>query len=328
MKSSLIRETYHRTAHLERAAFVLLVGTLALPASIMIWQGAWSDGPGLEQLPKPGDSSAGASLMLFYTLQAAIGVTAILSREVAFRTLLLFSLISAPTVLIYLTLVTSIGFGAPAVQVDEFARVILAGLSGLLLLAPWVVRRMKWPRRTPGHLAVGIAITATALLQFIFHLILVIPGSEISFKEFDRAEAAIHRSSTPDELGRMADIGLLPILRLDRADIEGGLHAAGIVSATSVATGVQRILNDGPDTLYTWRAPGDSKIDRVLVIYDGRDEAPSLWVLPASAFLLPRLTAISAYYVLTGLSGFVWMAGAMLVHYGHSRRPRRIPHRM
>jgi hypothetical protein len=326
MSLKLIRKIHASTIRYERWAFLLLLMTIAFPASVMMWQGAWSGGPGLTQLPKPGDSSAGASLMLFYTLQASIGITAVLMRAITFRALLCVSLLSAPTVLIYLSLVSSIGFGAPAVQVDEFARVILAGLAGLLLLAPWIIRRMRWPARTPGHLAIGISITATAMLQFIFHMILVIPGSEISFDAFEKAEAAITLTSSPEELERFIDLDLLPLRPIDLANLKGDLEASGVINASSVATGVDRILADRPHALYSWRVPGESKIDRILIAYDGRADNPKLWVLPSSAFLLPRLTAISAYYFLTGLSGFVWMAGALLVHYGHSRRRGASPH--
>lgn len=308
----------------EGVAFIVLAMLLAFACGIMMYESAWTGtGPGIEAIPEPGDSAAGLAMMLLYTLQAAIATTALFQHRIRLTTLAAASLLFAPTVLLYEHMVSTIGFGAPAVQIDEFARVILAGVSALVLVVPWLVWRMKWPARTPGHLAIGIGVLSGAVLQVVFHFVLVIPGSEISFAEFDRTRAIIERSSGPEEISRLVDIGALPLVGLSHGHEADALEAADVVAMDSVLESLAAIRSDDPSALHVWKVPGQSKVDRMAIVYDGRgDGEAKAWLLPASAFLEPRLTAISSYYFLSGLSGLVWMLGALLVHWGHSRRHR------
>lgn len=325
MRMTTDRRRFLTHTRLERIGLLGLLALLALACGTMMREAAWQPGgrPGIDAIPKPGDGLAGTAMMLFYTLQAAIGGTALLLARLRLFPIFLVALASAPSVLLYVHLVTTAGFGAPAVQIDEFARVILAGLAALLLLAPWVIRRLTWPARSPGHLALGIAISAGAVLQVIFHLVLVIPGSEISFQAFDRDRSIIEHSASPDELARLNDLGAITLSPVDPDRVAEVFVQADFSGAESLAESVARIRQEAPATLYTWTAPGQSKIDRNLIIYDGRGlpaRGAEIWLMSTEAFLLPRLTAISAYYYLTGLSGFIWMAGALLVHAGHRRR--------
>jgi hypothetical protein len=323
VRSYLLRMMPSRKTR-EGLAFATLTLLLAFACGVMMRESAWSNGaPGIDAIPEPGDSAAGLSMMLLYTIQAAIATTALFQRRISLTVLAIVALLLSPTVLIYEHMVSTIGFGAPAVQVDEFARVILAGLSAALLLAPWIVRRLRWPARSPGHLAIAIAVLSGAVLQVVFHFVLVIPGSEISFADFDRTRSVIERTAGPQEIERLVDIGALPLLPLPQEDEAKALAAAHVVAIPSVIRSLEDIRAERPSALHVWKVPGQSKIDRMALVYDGRgDGAPRSWLLPASAFLEPRLTAISAYYFLSGLSGFVWMLGALLVHWGHSRRAR------
>lgn len=301
-----------------------MVSLLGFASYVMMAETSWSEGsPGLTRLPEPGDGNAGLSLMLLYTVQASMATCALLMRRIHLPIIFGISLALAPTVLLYDYLVTTVGFGAPAVQIDEFARVILAGGAAILLLLPWVLRRLRWPARTPGHLAIGVAVLSGAVLQVVFHFALVIPGSEISFSHYDRTISIIEETSTPGEIDRLVEISALPLQPVEASSAEAALIDAKAVSIPTILVSLEAILEEAPRTLHHWRIPGQSKIDRMALVYDGRGPEPALWLLPSSAFLEPRLTAISAYYYLTGLSSFVWLTGALLVHAGHARRGQR-----
>jgi hypothetical protein len=308
----------------ERTGFIILLVVLSAACGSMILEGSWQGGaPGMSSLPELGKSVAALSLVLLYTIQATIAVILLFQRRISLMCLAVGCLLTAPTVLAYLWLASTAGLAAPAVQVDEFARVILAAGSAIILIAPWVYRPLRWPYRTPGHLAFAISILASGILQIVFHLVLVIPGSELSFAEYDRARGLISRTASPLELQRLVEIEALPLQEIDRDNAEALLETARAVSIPTIQKSIERTLSDAPSTLHTWQIPGDSKIDRMALVYDGREEAATrLWLLPADAFLLPRLNAISAYYVLVGLSGLVWMIGALLVHVSHERRRR------
>jgi len=321
MISSITR--YLRTPTAERASLAGLVLLLGFAGLTMMIETAWQDGaPGLSGLPEPGNSRAGLAMVLFYTLQACLATSALFMRRISLFVIFCVSIAMAPTVLLYGHLVETIGFGAPAVQVDEFARVILSGLSAAVLLAPWFCTRMRWPARTPGHLAIGIAVMAGATLQVVFHFVLVIPGSEQSFARYEEVSEVIARSASAEEISRLVEISALPLEPLTRETAERALAAAGAVAIPSLLESIDAIFEVGPATLHQWQIPGQSKIDRMAIIYDGRGSAPLLWLMPSEAFIRPRLVAISAYYYLTGLSGFIWTVGALLVHAGHARRRR------
>jgi hypothetical protein len=153
-------------------------------------------------------------------------------------------------------------------------------------------------------------------------MVLVIPGSEISFRQYEHARSVISQSASSTELDRLAQTGAVPLvlLRLDTA--AKTLEVAHAVAIDSVIASMNDIKQSNPVTLHAWDIPGRSKVDRMALVYDGREagEDPRLWLLPSAAFLEPRLNAISSYYYLTGLSGLVWMIGALFVHMGHARR--------
>lgn len=316
---------------MESLSLVGIILLLLIACGTMVYEAAWADsGPGLSSLPEPGKWGVSMALMLLYTVQAAIAVTALFLRRISFLSVFLAALVAAPSVLIYSSLVSVAGFGAPAVQFDEFARVTVAGLAALLLSLPWVFKRLSWPARSPGHLAIGIAILTGVALQVIFHLILVNPGAKLSHGEFERVRQVIEASADPEELARLSEIGAVPIISMERATAAALLQKAGAINVDSALKSIDAILTDKPPVLHVWRIPGQSTVDRLALIYDGRKNepektaGPQLWLLPSTEFLLPRLTAISAYYYLTGLSSLVWITGALLVHNGHARRQGQV----
>ena len=306
---------------LERCAFWAVCAFLTFCAAMVIQESYWrtGSGPGIGVIPKPENSSATFYMMNMYTAQMAIAVCAVLQKRLNFNIIFITIVCLMPTIYVYRELAGSLGSGAPAVQFDEFARIVVGGISGALLIMPWLVRKSIWPARSPGHLAIGIATAAISVLQVIFHLALVVPASELSFSHAEIVKEQVLLTKSPDELMRLHDIGVLDITPLKDVMMLDDIVSAGAINPESVAASAARIMVEAPGALHVWNVAGESKIDRNLMIYDGRGIMPKVYLAGTRNFMLPRLTAISAYYFLAAFSTLVWMLGALFIHASHKR---------
>lgn len=334
----------------EGAGFWGLVGWTLMLGWVMVSAGLWSGGhPGFESLPKPGQDLGATGLLAAYTMLSTLAVTALAMRRIAFLPLLGAVLATAPSVFLYGWMVRDFGISAPAVQVDEIARAGFAAVAAPFLLLPWLLRRPEdesrpgWvrrtllARRTPGHLAIGIAIFAVVVLQVVFHAALLLPGAERSRILMEEARAVVLATERASEIQRLGEIGALRLLPLPIAEAgqvatpQGGAAAAAVVDAgvpypDGLVEALARIAREAPRILHAWDVVGQAQEDRFLVVYDGRgavgNEGPRAWLMPPEAFIAPRLDAISAFYVLTGLSSATWIAGGLFVAFSHRKRHR------
>jgi hypothetical protein len=306
----------------ENISFWVLSGFLVFCAVMIVRESYWrmSEGPGITEIPKPQESLATFFMMVFFTAQMVIGVSAVLQRVISLWWMVVFTILTLPTVFLFKIMVSTVGTGALAVQIDEFARVILGGCAGILLIMPWIFRRMRWPARSPGHLAIGIGISSMVALQFVFHFALVIPASELSFAKADQMKSLIERTESSRELQRLWELGAVSLDPLEGENIKKTLIEAGVIDAVTVARSVLDIAIEAPDALHVWSVAGESRIDRNLIIYDGRGDEPAAYVAGTRNFMLARLTGISALYFLSAFSSVVWMVGALVVHAAHGKR--------
>lgn len=334
-------DAWWRRAGADRVGLAGLLAWIAGLGWTITASGLWSDGqPGYRHLPMPLVDAGATALVVMYTMLSTLAVTTLVMRRVTFLPLLAAVALVTPSVWLYGHMVRDFGFSAPAVQFDEIVRACVAAVAAPFLIVPWLVRRPRdedgWlrralgRRRTPGHLAIGIALFAVVILQVTFHVTLLVPGAERARMLLEETQAMMLRTDGPEEIDRLVALGALGDSPLAVVVGEPGTGTAtlveaigkiGVPHAGALAESVFRIEREARGTLFAWEVPGEVKEDRFLAVYDGRGERPRLWVVTPETFVAPRLDAISAFYALSGISSSVWLGGGLVVAWGHRRRP-------
>lgn len=277
-------------------------------------------GHAMQRFPvKPTDPVA-FSFSWLYMIAMVLGIIALVRRNFSSMLCLIGSLATIGPVLIYLFLVEKFGFGMLMIRRFEEAMPIATLIAGLLLILPWLLPRLRWPARSVGNLALGVALVVFMSLQLAFHLSILLPMREIGYDMIDGMKVQISRTSAPEELARLATTGAIPLEPVDLDDPTPALAAARILEPEKQARAFRDIMDRKSPVLHVWESAGSDDVDRVVLVFDGRDPgAAQGWVLPPQAFFDLRFFAISAYYFLVGLGSFVWLGGAFLVQDGHRR---------
>jgi hypothetical protein len=275
-------------------------------------------------LPRPGvpvvsyalDRRGGAlgdALTLLFGFHAGLGGAAIVCRRLTLIHLALGGIAG----------VVVIGLTAALTSYEYPGHYVQAAMLPILLL-PWLWRRVAWPMRSAGQLAVAVALCVTMGLQVLFHLTLIMPATEAFRSAFVSAEALVIATQSPEELALLAARGVAGIEPLTQDLSNGGLRAFPQEPLSQLRGGMGQLLAEAPHLLHTWTIEGLSPPDRLLAVYDGRGETPASYVVLMEAHAGVRHHAQAVYVTLTGASSIVWMGGALLVAWGHGRR-KRVP---
>lgn len=306
--------------------FVILFVVIAASIVLMLEAGGLL-GQGYNEAPNPHRSTTGVIIFGFCTLQAALLCTIIFQKEIKLFPAAIAVLIFCPTALVFGPNDLNAVLTEKYFKIDEMIRLPLAVGPAVIMMLPWFIKRMKWPAKTPGHLAISISCIAGALLQTIYHIVLVSPGIDIAHDNFENAVAIIERSASPQEIERLIELGAVPLMPIDPSSYEEDMQVLNMYDPASSVRRVASILEDAPHAFFMWPLQGIRSNDRSYMIYDGRaldtEAQPRLWALPNEAFLAPRLAGSTGYFYLTALGAITWLGGALYVHWAHTRPGRR-----
>ena len=130
-------------------------------------------------------------------------------------------------------------------------------LLGPALVLPWLIRGMRFPRRTAAGLAMGLSSCAVIFLQAMLHIFVILPAAENFAHGMEMRRAAIHATQTPAELEVLERSGMV------RSIPEDASHPAYVYVNEAGISAIRerraRLEEDRPAVLKTWIILGDNE---------------------------------------------------------------------
>lgn len=310
--------------HRERFCLAGLISVLILLAFPMIKAGMWHGAtPGVFRLEGSSVPDYGLGIVGMYLFGMILSLNALVSREVSLSKSMVGVLLAAPVLPAYIFVVDLWGKSAILAQAIEVAPLLVSVLASLVLVLPWFWWKLVWPRRSAGHLAVSAGILILGALQFFYHIEMVIPGAEVSARLAAQVRTVIEKTTSPDELSRLVDIGVLPLQRVSESDLGHVLAGFDTQSPKTVEASARKIASAHPHAVYAWSVDGATSTDRVVLVYDGRSKSAQFWIAGPDAFGFPRRAAIASYVFLTGVGYLGWYVMILLVVFFHGGSRKR-----
>lgn len=298
---------------------------LGLVSLIVLVTVAWSIfvGGGITSLGEGEHGIAYKAVCATAWAVAVFGVGMLLSKRPPYKSMIAATL--AFCALMATPLIQADVPGVPqlAAKISEQSQLYIITGSAMMLALPWIFRRLKWPYRTPGHLAAMIGVGAFMVLQVGFHLTVVVPGAQmIKEKRADLIQSL--EKGGPDLFRDLRAMGAITSQKIpgkekDYAERVAPLEAARLPAPKSVLASVDRIAERSPGSFYLWLVDGPNDLDQsiLLNVPDKAGGPPQAFIIPPETFLARHLFQVRAYYALTAFSAFGWIMAAMLVGWSH-----------
>lgn len=285
------------SSKLETALFWIMTLAFAGAGAVLIVEGfPWPNhGPLIDMPILSGFDSLSfhtgitlAAVHVFTIILASMGLAAIAFRQITMTSILLF----IPLVAL-----------SHAIDLVRFGVLFMAAV---ILALSWIWPRPTSLRNTPAHIAIGAALLTLSLLQGLTHAGLLMPSFDVRDARLQEVGALIDESQNPAELNRWAALGFVPLEPVTADSLPDVLRQASAPETRSAIEAFEQTLDEAPRDLHHWILQGWQHRWRMLLVYDGRGEAPQAWRVPMYETYAPTVDAMAQIALMTGLTGPIW----------------------
>lgn len=201
----------------------------------------------------------------------------------------------------------------------------------LPLLALVLMLIVRPSSRSIDRVVIGTVGVVVASLHLLFHVALTIPEARLSRDRQADILELISRLPADELPGAALKHGgeVIPIEMALSEDLSADdLPGPWGVGATVVFHNLRDIINDAPQTAYSWTERGNTVFERIGYLYDGRHiastTAPRIFVFPSTATNESLMNAQRAHFTLAAIGGAFWFLAALAIIALHDRmRARR-----
>lgn len=301
-----------------RVAYSFLVSLVFISAGLMLTDSGWLGATqGMTTPPAFSTHPGRWGLVIISSLQLSLSL-GILKWGWSVKPLSLVTLALTPVLLGYFLFIREPDGREPITEWDQVVLIATA----LMLAGILVIKSLKKPGKTKvPYLLTGIWSAGLLVIQLVFHLTLIFPGTALETSRATQHKAAIQASQGGQNLQTLIDTQAVPLVSLKTTTPA----QAGVARDNSVTTALDNIRQDRPQTVFIWDVDGIKDVDQIYVVYDGHTD--QAWIAPASAYLEGRLMAMKGYMGGMALFVLVWTLGLLALNSLHTRQKESAPKR-